>query len=260
MKKDALRLITLNTWCGRSLYPLMRFFRDKSDKADIFCLQEVHNSAQEAVDRNHPDEHLCGTLFPKIAQELKDFEGSFARFDDAHDMSLAMFWRAGLEAKEISDFLVYECLEPVKSGSKIFDSRKLQYLILDFKGKKLLIANYHGLWNGGPKTDNPARTQQSKIIKEFLDKFKGPKILCGDFNLLPDTESLSILEKGMRNLIKEYKLDSTRTVLYRGYSDPQKPNFADYILVSPDIRVEDFKVLPDVVSDHSPLFLEFDVD
>jgi endonuclease/exonuclease/phosphatase family metal-dependent hydrolase len=80
----------------------------------------------------------------------------------------------------------------------------------------------------------------------------GAKILCGDFNLLPDTDSLAILEQGMRNLVKEYRVTSTRSQFY------EKPDrFADYILVSPEVIVEDFQVLDEAVSDHLPLLLEF---
>ncbi len=57
---------------------------------------------------------------------------------------------------------------------------------------------------------------------------------------------------GLRNLIKEYGITSTRTSFY---TKPEK--FADYMLVSPGVEVKDFKVLPDEVSDHSPLYLEF---
>ena len=78
--------------------------------------------------------------------------------------------------------------------------------------------------------------------------------MCGDFNLLPDTESIKILESsGLRSLIKEYNITSTRTSFY---TKPAK--YADYILVTPGIEVKDFKVLTDEVSDHSPLFLEIE--
>ena len=93
---------------------------------------------------------------------------------------------------------------------------------------------------------------QSKAISDFVLKQGGDIILCGDFNLLPDTESIAILEKfDLKNLIKEYDIKSTRTSLYK------KPlQFADYVFVSKGINVLDFKVLPDEVSDHSPLFLK----
>jgi len=35
--------------------------------------------------------------------------------------------------------------------------------------------------------------------------------------------------------------------------------FADYVLTSPNIQVIDFQVLPDAVSDHSPLQVEFNI-
>ena len=79
-------------------------------------------------------------------------------------------------------------------------------------------------------------------------------MLCGDFNLLPDTESLRMLESaGLRNLVVECGVTSTRTSLY---ARPEP--FADYVFVSDGIAVRDFHVLPDVVSDHTPLLLEFD--
>jgi len=76
----------------------------------------------------------------------------------------------------------------------------------------------------------------------------------GDFNLLPETESLRIIENGMENLVKDYNVQSTRTSLYTRHEISGK--FADYIFLSPSIKVKDFKVLPDEVSDHTALFLE----
>lgn len=114
--------------------------------------------------------------------------------------------------------------------------------------------NLHGIWDGGEgrkKTDTPARLIQSQRIKELMDSLPGPKILCGDFNLRPDTKSLEILEEGMENLIKTHHVPTTRSKLYDG-----EGKFADYMLVSPDIKVIDFQVLPDLISDHMPLYLE----
>ena len=87
-------------------------------------------------------------------------------------------------------------------------------------------------------------------MKKFNDL---EKILCGDFNLLPNTESLAILSEDMKNLVKDFDITSTRSKLY---TKPEK--FADYILVSPDVSVKKFTVMQDEVSDHLPLLLEFD--
>jgi len=68
----------------------------------------------------------------------------------------------------------------------------------------------------------------------------------------PDTESMAILETSMRNLIKENWVDSTRSHLHKG-----ETKFADYVMVSPGVKIERFEVMQDTVSDHLPLFLEF---
>ena len=258
MSNKTIKLISLNTWAGRALYPLMKFFHKQKDNIDIFCLQEVHNIDQMTADERHPEEHICGPLFDKISKELDNYEGSFAYFDDdKRRMSLAVFFKSGLPVRTIEDFIVFQPEQPREIGSRMLTARKLQYITLDFNSKELLVANYHGLWNGGPKIDTPERIEQSKKIKEFLNGIDGPAIFCGDLNLLPDTQSIGILEEDMRNLVKDHGIKSTRTSLYRHYENADEPNFADYMLVTPDINVIDFKVLPDIVSDHSPLFLEF---
>ena len=85
-----------------------------------------------------------------------------------------------------------------------------------------------------------------------MDKLSTPKILCGDFNLRPDTESMKIIEDRMHNLIYLYQVNSTRTSLYK-----KEEKFADYILTSPEVKTHRFAVLDHEVSDHKPLFLDF---
>lgn len=115
----------------------------------------------------------------------------------------------------------------------------------------MIIANVHGLWNGKGKSDTEGRLEQGRRIHDFIERHPEQIIIVGDFNLDPDTKSLAITEAGMRNLIKEYGITSTRTSLYT-----KEGKFADYALVSPGVNVLDFKVLPDEVSDHAALYLE----
>ena len=87
-----------------------------------------------------------------------------------------------------------------------------------------------------------------------MKTLSNPYVMCGDFNLLPNTQSIKKLEDfGLRNLIKENNITSTRTSFYT-----KTEKFADYALLSDEIDIKDFKVLPDEVSDHSPLYLEFE--
>src|SRR3989344_1806502 len=120
------------------------------------------------------------------------------------------------------------------------------------KGVDYIISHFHGLWNGQGKTDTPDRLEQSRKAKALLDGVDGKKVICGDFNLLPDTESLAILEGGLVNLIKTHGITTTRSSFYQ-----RSDRFADYTLVSPDVEVKRFEVPRVEVSDHLPMILEY---
>jgi len=110
------------------------------------------------------------------------------------------------------------------------------------------------------KGDSPERLAQSRELCAFLDADRLPTILCADLNLEPHTQSLAVLERGRRNLIKEFNITGTRTPLYREYTNPAVSNFADYTLVTPGIAVNEFRVLPDLASDHAAMYLDFSTE
>jgi endonuclease/exonuclease/phosphatase family metal-dependent hydrolase len=133
-------------------------------------------------------------------------------------------------------------------------ARNIQYMTIGTSGSLRTVINFHGLWTGNGKGDTEDRLLQSDNIIRFLKTLSHPYVLCGDFNLLPETQSLKKLEdSGIRNLIKEFGIASTRS---SHYTKPVR--FADYTFVSDGITVNDFKVLPDEVSDHLAMYLDFD--
>ena len=107
--------------------------------------------------------------------------------------------------------------------------------------------------DGRGRNDTEERISQSQKLKEFLNVIGGTKIICGDFNLSLNTKSLAIIDENMKNLIREYGITSTRN---RFFKYPDK--FADYIIVDKDVKVNDFRVLQDEISDHLALLLDFD--
>jgi len=243
-----MKLITLNTWGGVVHKPLLEFLATNKD-LDIFCFQEIfHDTPEEKV--KEMTSKVARDLFADIEAVLPDHKGYF-RPSLENYYGIAVFVRKDISVKKEGDIPVYSSGDE-KRG---YHSRNLQYIEIAEGDESLTIAHVHGLWNGNGKTDTESRLEQSKKIKAFMDSVSGPKILCGDFNLLPDTESLKMLEPGLRNLIKDYGITCTRTSFYTRSTD----KYADYMLVSPDIKVIDFKVLPDEVSDHSALLLEFEV-
>jgi endonuclease/exonuclease/phosphatase family metal-dependent hydrolase len=240
-----MQLITLNIWGGHLRDPLLDFIGSHRD-IDIFCLQEVYHNASKKISNDDKKVHL--NIFSDLKALLPEHHALFCPAIDNY--GIAMFLRKDIDL--ITDGILDIYHNPHHPGSGPSHSRTLQWLKCLIDSQAYCILNVHGLWNGKGKADCPERILQSQKIREFLTTVESPKILCGDFNLRPDTESIKILEEGMNNLIQMYKVDTTRT---RHYGKEEK--FADYIFTSPEIVVNRFEVLNDEVSDHAPLLLDF---
>ena len=237
-----MKLITLNTWGGRAGKALLLDFFIKYKDVDVFCLQEISKV---------PFENFEG-LLQEISEELSGHQSYFhTQYLDHYGLQTLV--KKNLAVTEDGEVFVYKYKGYIPEGDVGNHARNIQYVTLNLKRGPVTIINFHGCWiKGSGKTDTEDRINQSKKIVEFIQNLSNDFILCGDFNLLPDTESLAILEKaGLRNLIKEYGITSTRTAFY---IKPDK--YADYVFVSKGIEVRDFRVLPEEVSDHSALFLE----
>ncbi len=254
-----MKIISLNTWGGRAgKENLLEFFKRHKD-IDIFCLQEIWSAPYEylqghaagGLEINHDDIMVRG--MQEISATLDGHEAYF-RPHHLENYGLMMLVKKGLEMIEEGDIFVYKERGYVPEGDVGFHARNVQYATVATPKGNRTVMNFHGLWNGGGKGDSQDRLAQSDRIIEFMRSIKNPYVLCGDFNLLPDTDSLKKLEMfGLRNLIKEYGITSTRTSHYT-----KEHKFADYALVSEGIEVRDFKVLPDEVSDHAPMYLELE--
>lgn len=251
-----MKLISLNIWEGELYQPLVDFLNKHKPETDIFCFQEVFR-AEAGIRRMNPDKLMT---FKSLANMLNDFNGYFEDYvapGEYGKEGLAVFVKKGIKVSDEGEIFTYNS---PRVGLANDDPkslwRNLQYIKCNAKGREFLVANMHGLWDLATKThkdDIPERIEQSRRAKALLDKFDCPKILCGDLNLWPNTESLKILEEGMINLVKEHNIFSTRSAFFQ-----HSNKFADYVLVSPEIKVNDFKVLNEIVSDHLALCLDFE--
>lgn len=246
-----MKIISLNTWGGRVGQDFLDFFSSSRD-IDIFLLQEVF---QNATDKTCWNEKCRPNLFQDITTLLPEHIGVFAP-SVVHEWGLAAFVKKSLLVEEQGSIFVHKTMDSLEKNDGASIGRNIQWLKMVHKdGQPLFLVNFHGLWTGIDKNDTPDRIEQSNKIIEFMKTLNGHTILAGDFNLNPDTKSLQMIvrELKLRNLIEEYKILSTRT---KFYTKPER--FADYMFVSTEMNIRDFKVLPDEVSDHAALFLEIE--
>lgn len=248
-----MKLITLNIWGGTLFQPLIDFFQIQKDKFEIFCLQEVwnHNQVSDEALKKAP-RGIKVDILSHLMEALPGFQVFFAPAQENAE-GLAFFVKNVISIENQGDLFVFRSRDAMAENDGRTLGRNLQYIQFKKGEESYTVCHFHGLWTGDGKDDTPSRIDQSQKVISFLKSVQGSKkILCGDFNLLPDTQSIRILEDGMRNLIKEYGITSTRNHYYT-----KKDSHADYILVSADVNVKSFGVLSVAVSDHLPLYLEF---
>jgi len=252
-----MKLLSLNIWGGRiGPEKLLGFFKKYND-VDVFCLQEVYAGPQDDIhdhlDRDESD-RIMWHARQNIEKALSGYH-SFFHSQYLENYGLQLLIKRSLDIKNSGDFFVYKHKQFVPTDSIGRRARNLQYATISVDKTQFTVINFHGLWNGQGKGDSDERIEQSAAVVEFLNTLTTPVLLAGDFNLIPDTKSMAILEQtGLQNLITHNGIISTRTSLY------DKPvKFADYVLVSPSLSVSSFTVLPDEVSDHSALLLEFSI-
>lgn len=273
-----MEIMSLNVWGGRKMPELLKFLANNSD-VDVFCFQEVISCPFLMGKKDLSKEELKYTLFSQIALVLPEYSGFFSIKADLAEKKSSELWfesnitespisignaifvKKKLFVETVGDIFVYGNRNSKDLRFTDLSPKTLQYVVIIEGNKRFNIFNFHGIWNGGGKKDTPDRIGQSMRITKFINKFSSKKILCGDFNLDPETESISIIEDNckMINLIKENKVLSTRTRLYRNYDTGSR--FADYFFVSPDVVVNSFHVNYETlaeVSDHAPLLLNCD--
>jgi endonuclease/exonuclease/phosphatase family metal-dependent hydrolase len=120
-------------------------------------------------------------------------------------------------------------------------------------GRVVTLAHLHGLRDAAGKADTPARRAQAERLAGLIRAVRQPgdlTVVCGDLNVLPDSETFTVLGSlGLTDLVGDA---DTRT---RSYAKPVR--HASYLLVSDRAAVRDFQIVADPeVSDHRPLVLD----
>ena len=255
-KRQNLSIMTLNAWCGTAFDPLICFIKEQAYAIDVLCFQEVYSNQlgvfphrlsgrtnlYQELEVALAESHL-GFFWP-VLSGLGNGTGSWGQ---------AMFVRHGLMFTDYGSRLVHGHPKGHVPHEGKTIPRNLAYVTLATPTGDTTIATWHGLWNGEGKTDTPERISQSRSLVSILRELPGRLILCGDFNLLPGTESLRIISLGLRDLISQFGITNTRSEKHYAKS----VRYADYIFTEPAIDVRACAVIPaHEISDHLPLVIE----
>lgn len=235
-----MRIIFLNCWYAKAGKDFFRFIERESLTTEAFFLNEVDPK-----------------LFSRLSKILPDFQGFYEKSKLDKVMHFvygqAAFFKKGIKAN---------CLEKFNLFRNVYnDFGYATPFKLKINRKILFLVNLHGKARPVHKLDTPARIRQSGKIINFFKEKAGAKIIGGDFNLMPNTRSVKLFEKaGYKNLIKDFGIKDTRGELnHRQFRKEEIQYFADYVFVSPEVKIKSFSVPNVEISDHLPLILDFEV-
>lgn len=226
-----MKILSLNVWFGTQKEALRKYLEDHMADTDIFLLQEA-NKEMEVLRRE--------IFFNWQSITTRKYE---VAFDE--ELCVTSIFKNDIRLLGSGTFFVGN----EKQGHG-------HWLEIEKAGEKYVLCSIHGAAMPGDKLDTEDRIAQTTEILNFLKDRPGKHIIMGDFNLFPDTKSVTLFEEaGYRNLVKEYKIETTRNELAWASWPDSKQLWADYAFVSPEIEVKDFQVPKNEASDHLPLEL-----
>lgn len=225
-----MKIIFLNAWGGKLQTDITKFIAEQSRDTDIFCFQEAGENMKD----------ICKSI-------LTDYDKVVAEKSMTNQGHLFQATYVNKKIRILSSGVLLATLPG--SGLGI-------YTHVRYGQSEVHVCNIHGIALPPNKLDNPDRLEQSRGVIDFLKDKPGPKIIGGDFNLFPETESVKMFEQnGYKNLIKDFEIKTTRNQVAWDRWPGNKQDYADYVFINSEVEIKSFSV-PDVpASDHLPLIL-----
>lgn len=136
--------------------------------------------------------------------------------------------------------------------------RSISNVILNNESKDLQIIGVHGIWTKDKlgKNDERIQKQTEFILSQVRNDI--PCIVLGDFNLLPQSNSIKNLSKNLRNILQEYNIKTTRPPFDDGLEKESNFQICDYVFVNDKVIVKNLTCPENEISDHYPLIFEFE--
>jgi len=265
-----MRIICLNGWGGKLGDGLLNYLGKA--RPDVLCLQEVVHTPSAAKDwlTYRDGDHVLpqrARFFDEVARALPGHWSCFCPAAQGvlwdgeasvpSQWGLATFVHRDLPVIGQAQGFVHKSYGPDGYGDHPRSRSAHAVRLYDHAaGRAVSIAHMHGLRDLRGKMDTPERAVQAQRFLALSEQVSAPgdlRILCGDFNVEPESETLRLLAgQGLTEMVAAHGIESTRTSHYK------KPGrFADYMLINDPSAARGFAApaTPEV-SDHRPLVLD----
>ncbi len=255
-----MKLIQVNAWLGRISGPLARLV--KQEQPDLVCMQEAlrttHPVLHGFADQINfiDDIKVAGNFLHEFFAPNWGFNFGSVKVDEG----LTILSKHPLQNEQAFHAHQHYHLRKDRSDS-LNNSRNWQACSVNLpNGKRLSLANYQGYLDGEKGVGTEVTIETMRKVCDKVAALPPPCIFCGDFNVWPGTPALRVLDSlGLRNLTVENHIPTTLSSAHRAPDEDRARATCDYILVSPEIQIEDFRISEEIVSDHKALIVEFEV-
>lgn len=265
-----MKIMCLNGWGGKLHDELLPYV--ETTAPDILCLQEVIHSPETKKDwlTYRDGDHVLpqrANFFREVSHVLPDHVAIFCPAAqgvlwDGNDAvpsqwGLATFVHRSLPIIGQVQGFVHKDFSPAGYGDHPRSRSAHGVRVYDgHAGRSVSVTHMHGLRDLDGKMDTPERAAQARRLHDISSRVSQPGdvvVVCGDFNVEPDSETLSLLAgAGLTELVTGGGFEGTRNTHYK-----KQGRFADYMMVNREDLVRSFDVIHDPeVSDHCPLVLE----
>lgn len=269
-KDVVLQIMCLNGWGGKLHAELLAYVALAAP--EILCLQEVVHSPDSEKDwlTYRDGDHILeqrANFFRDVCQVLPDHVATFcpaARgvlWDGdqpiASHWGLATFVHKSLPVIGQAQDFVHKDYSPSGYGEHPRSRSAHGVRVYDYASERAIsVTHMQGLRDLNGKMDTPARALQAQKLLDLSNRVSASgdvSVICGDFNVTPDSETLTLLrDAGMTELVTRRGFKTTRNSRYKKHE-----KFADYMCINCEDAVKDFQVVQDPeVSDHCPLVLK----
>lgn len=225
-----MKILSWNIWKGTHLEDVIITLRNEDP--DVILLQEVKKDSEDQ-----------GEIIAQRMGYNHVFCGAYTteRYDPPFTLGNAILSKKEitsqncLQLSSLTDYQGKSDTEPrgaasCQIGDLTFISTHIGYPLVEHETSEIQKKQIHNLLNAAP---------QERCI------------ITGDFNSIPQSEAVKIIEKKYTNT------DNTDIdTRFEERDGKIKKGRIDYIFVTPDIMFDTFKITPSTASDHSFLTLE----
>ncbi|MBO1003992.1 endonuclease/exonuclease/phosphatase family protein [Pseudogracilibacillus auburnensis] len=235
-----MKIVSFNIHHGEGLDEVLSLERvakvAKETEADIFALQEVDRFFGDRS--NHEDQ-------PKKLSERLGLHYAYGP-----NLVLPQEGKADNSEYGNATLSKYPIIESENILLTSFDSepRGVLRICINSGETKLNIFNTH------LSLEKDIKLVQVKELARIMSRFSGPKILLGDFNSPPEGEEIKRLvdSTGFLDCFK-----GSENIYTYPADDPNEK--LDYVFVSPEMIIEDQKIIKSDASDHLPIMVKLEI-